>query len=1118
MKLGALPLGAAARLIGPPAPPFESGVAELFAARARAHPERVAVVHGDARATYGDVDRASSQVAGFLAAHGVGPGDVVGVLMERGLGIVAALLGIFKTRAAYLPLHPAAPGARLRTMVERAAPRVLLVERAQLGRARELLYSCASLAIVLCADSADAAAELEPPGRRMSTELWDLVASRAANAVEAGGWKSSYTGAPLGARIMDDYGASVRSKLAPLLGPRSRVLEIGCGSGLTLVQIAPLVARYIGIDLSDAALERARAAGDAVAAGRVALHCLAAHQLDQLDETAFDVVILNSVVQSFPGLGYLQRVLALAIARLAPRGWIFLGNLWDLATRDAFIASLDEFRRSHPDAARGSIRDHADALFVSRGFLDDLAAAWPAVIDVTTSALAISEPCELSEFSFDALLRVDRTVADPRRAPARQVLDRRSLPEGSGGAPAPAAPDDLAYVLFTSGSTGDPKGAEIEMHALVNLCAWYRQFCAIDERSVVLHVIPSSFDASIKNFVAPLLAGGRLVLLPEGPFDPESVLRSIAEHAVTVVNPGVPSMMYPVIRLARRDGYAELRSLRHLALGGEAMVLDELRPWLASDACGCRIANIYGPTECTDIALCHELSDHETMAAAEVPAGRPLPGIEAVILGSVGVPEPPGVIGELCLGGLGLARGYCHDPEATARRFVPHPLRPGDRLLRTGDLAALRADGNIALFGRKDHQVKVRGFRVELPEIERHLAGVPGVTEAAVVCRGDATTGHLCAYVVPRSVSPDELRDVLLRHLPDHMVPSRFVTCDALPRSLHGKIDRQALVRLDEDRAPGPAPRTPAEALVLEAWRRTLARDEPGERAPSVTDAFFEVGGQSLSAVSLAHHLEELAGVPVPLSVIYRHQTIEAQAAWLADQRTAAAAGPALHAAAAPPVFCFPPIVGLAASFGALAQRLEEVCLVGFDFEPSIEAYLREIGRRHPAGPVVLCGYSAGGALAYATAHALETRGRNVAHLILLDATWPADRPSYGVAGADALADECAADPRFATLCRTPEARRQLCDRVRAYARWLDRFAPGAAIRADITLIAAAGADPGVAEPWRRATRGQLRRLAGAGRHDELLDERWVGVQAALMRSVITGLRDRPPTANGGWK
>jgi amino acid adenylation domain-containing protein/non-ribosomal peptide synthase protein (TIGR01720 family) len=454
------------------------------------------------------------------------------------------------------------------------------------------------------------------------------------------------------------------------------------------------------------------------------------------------------------------------------------------------------------------------------------------------------------------------------------VLDR--LENEHDAAPCPAVavtPEHLAYVVYTSGSTGQPKGVEVTHRSLVNYLAWcVRTYPVAAGRGVPVNG-SFGFDGTVPALLAPLLVGRQVILLPE-----DQQFERLAEalhgrgepsdEAPFSLVKGTPTHLDLLHRLlGRPDASAPLRT-QALVLGGEALPRALLDTWW-QHAPHSRVFNQYGPTEAT-VACCWHEARPQDMPTATVPIGRPVANTQVYLLDPHGEPVPIGVPGELCVGGVQVARGYRHQPDLTAERFIANPFGTG-RLYRTGDLARWRADGCLDYLGRLDQQIKVNGVRIEPGEIEARLHQCDGVTAAAVVARETPGGGRqLVAYVVGPDAAPERLRAELMRTLPAFMVPARFVHLPALPLTPNGKLDRRALPE------PAPlaeaatlvAPRTPAEALLAAVWREVLRHDTIG-----VTDNFFQVGGDSILSIQIVSRARA-AGLHLSPRDLFQHQTI----------------------------------------------------------------------------------------------------------------------------------------------------------------------------------------------------------------------------------------------------
>jgi amino acid adenylation domain-containing protein len=432
------------------------------------------------------------------------------------------------------------------------------------------------------------------------------------------------------------------------------------------------------------------------------------------------------------------------------------------------------------------------------------------------------------------------------------------------------AVSNLAYVIYTSGSTGVPKGVMITHAAICNHMRWMAERFPLSASDRVLQKTPISFDASVWEFYAPLLAGARLVIAdPDGHRNPAYLVEVMAREGVTVAQM-VPSLWRAI---AEEPGLSSCRDLRLAFSGGEALAAGLAER--LSEATGAEVYNLYGPTEVTIDATCGEWAGGD---GESVPIGRPVSNTQAYVLDSNMSVAPVGLAGELYLGGAQLARGYLKRPGLTAERFVPNPFsgEAGARLYRSGDMVKYLPDGNLEYLGREDGQVKVRGFRIELGEVDAVLRRHQSVRAATTLVIEHNGEKRLVAYVVideRQATESGELRTWMLEQLPKYMVPQAFVRLDELPLTANGKIDRRALLAFRPDFGSGTEviePRTETEVALAEIWREILRVDRV-----SITDNFFEAGGHSLMATRLMSQVTRRFGVEVALREFFENATVE---------------------------------------------------------------------------------------------------------------------------------------------------------------------------------------------------------------------------------------------------
>ena len=435
---------------------------------------------------------------------------------------------------------------------------------------------------------------------------------------------------------------------------------------------------------------------------------------------------------------------------------------------------------------------------------------------------------------------------------------------------------NCAYVIYTSGSTGTPKGVQVPHRSVVNFLASMQREPGMGALDRLLAVTTPSFDIAGLELYLPLVSGARVVIAPKSAaVDGKALARMLDEECITVMQ------ATPVTwRLLLESGWQGTAGLKILC-GGEVLGR-ELANRLVET--GAQVWNLYGPTETTIWSALHRLD----LGEGVVPIGSPIANTQLYILDDRLEPVPLGAVGELFIGGDGVARGYLHRPDLTASRFLVDPFYPGGRMYRTGDLARMRACGVIEYLGRMDAQVKLRGFRIELGEIETILERQPGVKQAVVVVREDSGDDpRLTAYIVAiehRTLAADTLREALAEKLPDYMVPAAYVFLNKLPLTPNRKVDRKALPAATADASRSAryvAPRTDSEKQVAAIWQVLLENINVG-----VTENFFDLGGHSLLVVRLQARLRQQFGWELPLIDLFQYPTV-ASIARLIDRRAA---------------------------------------------------------------------------------------------------------------------------------------------------------------------------------------------------------------------------------------
>lgn len=596
-------------------------------------------------------------------------------------------------------------------------------------------------------------------------------------------------------------------------------------------------------------------------------------------------------------------------------------------------------------------------------------------------------------------------------------------------------PHHTAYIIFTSGSTGRPKGVMVGQTAIVNRLLWMQNHYPLTGEDVVAQKTPCSFDVSVWEFFWPFIAGAKLVMAePEAHRDPLAMQQFFAEYGVTTTH-FVPSMLAAfVASLTPQTARQNCATLKQVFCSGEALPADLCREW--QQLTGAPLHNLYGPTEAAvDVswypAFGEELAQ---VRGSSVPIGYPVWNTGLRILDAMMHPVPPGVAGDLYLTGIQLAQGYLGRPDLTASRFIADPFAPGERMYRTGDVARWLDNGAVEYLGRSDDQLKIRGQRIELGEIDRVMQALPdvkqAVTHACVINLAAATGGdarQLVGYLVSQSGLPldtSALQAQLRETLPPHMVPVVLLQLPQLPLSANGKLDRKALPLPElKTQASGRAPKAGSEKIIAAAFASLLGCDVQDADAD-----FFALGGHSLLAMKLAAQLSRQFARQVTPGQVMVASTV-AKLATIIDgeedssRRMGFETILPLREGNGPTLFCFHPASGFAWQFSVLSRYLDpQWSIIGIqsprphgpmqtatNLDEVCEAHLATLLEQQPHGPYYLLGYSLGGTLVQGIAARLRARGEQVAFLGLLD-TWPPETQNWQEKEANGLDPEVLAE------------------------------------------------------------------------------------------------------------
>ncbi len=782
----------------------------------------------------------------------------------------------------------------------------------------------------------------------------------------------------------------------------------------------------------------------------------------------------------------------------------------------------------------------------------------------------------LNDSSTDVVVTADRQLAASGLSDLIEgdaitpiLIDRIEHDAGPAALLPDIDPDWPAYMIYTSGSTGRPKGVVVPHRALANHAEAMIEAYGLGPEDRVLQFAALSFDVAAEEIYPTLLAGARLVLrTPAVATDFDELERFVAEHEVSVLN--LPAAFWSswLDHVVNERSGSVPETIRLVVTGSEKVSTDDYRRWRTAVGSSVRWLNAYGPTEATITASVFDPIGADPAPGSAMPIGRPIANTALYVLDRRGRPAPIGVGGELLIGGRGVALGYHQRRDLTADKFVTDPVPGAGRCYRTGDLARWLPDGNVEFLGRVDDQVKVRGFRIELGEIETALRTVDGVAQAAVVARPD---GHgndqLVAHIVldgsagtdGEGFDTSRLRSRLEERLPTYMIPVAFGTVDALPIAPSGKVDRAALPDIEVTTEPRArvGPRSEMERQLADIWTEVLGIEDIG-----VHDNFFDIGGNSLSAIRLFSAVRSMTGERLQLPELFAAPSVAELAALLGDQADGDTGGrtdrstlpswvfPVKASGSKPPLFH----LGGASVLRSLADHFPEdqplYALLEQDLgadhfyttvDEIVDHCLRGIRAAQPEGPYLIAGLCFGGVVALEMSRRLRADGHEVALTVMIDSFAPgvvdadelAERQAEATGGTGATAPSAKPGPKSRT--RMPPSRIARKVRRRAWRKawgpmhnafertgvampsWLRDVEEANTIASDVyratpydgdvTLFVATGNSgdlaAGSSNGWDRYIEGELRITEVAGGHVSMYEEPYVaGLAEDLLRSI----------------
>lgn len=829
---------------------------ELFQDIASKEPKNIALSYEGIDISYGDLNKWSNKIAHFLHKrnNGSNPEPIVAIMMERSPEMIASIFGVLKSGGAYLPIDIKWPKDRIREILQDSKAGTLVTSSNFVRSSTDILWDVDSLNSVVCVDEIK-----DDVGRSFQSDtdkiekIWDFVSESSNDSTSAGGWINSYTGKAFSGLEIDEIVENVYSKVRPYLNASTRVLEVGCGSGLILEKIAPGVGLYVGTDIAGGAVDKLKSKIKGFI--NTKLYALPADKLNELIEKDFDVIIINSVSQFFPGIYYFDQVLEKCSSLLKDKGIILISDIRDKSLAEAYYESLGRSKKvKNLNEFVRMKKDMNTELFMPRNYFTNVKWSHEFIDDASISLKKGNIDNELTKYRYDALIKIDKKQERKFPTFAPKMIFKKEeieMQSDSNLEFIKLSPNNLVYIIYTSGSTGKPKGVMIEHGSLLNRLFWMQNRYPLSKSDSLLLKTPYTFDVSVWEIFWWSMAGAKLSILKQDEErNPAALCEAISRNSVSVIH-FVPSMFSIFLEYLGSESKLidKVKSLKRIFTSGEELKASQVRLFrkIFEPRKDINLSNLYGPTEATvDVSYFDCLADIDS-----IPIGRPIDNTQLYILnkkmGAVNIGE----VGELYISGDGLARGYLNNPELTKSRFVRNPFISGKLMYKTGDLAKFLPDGNILYLGRTDFQVKIRGIRIELGEIENVILSYPGINSAVALAVGDFSQELLAYYSSLKKLNEEDIKKYLSDRLPVYMIPDRLVFLKELPINRHGKIDRKAL----------PEPSVFVESInagsnlnvataLKNIWIEILRRKDV-----NLNSNFFEMGGHSIKVVEAVHKI-----------------------------------------------------------------------------------------------------------------------------------------------------------------------------------------------------------------------------------------------------------------------
>lgn len=826
-------------------------IVKMFSEQVDKNRNKVAIEFENEKWSYGKLDEISDKLAFELRKNNyVGSRQSkIGVMLPKSPMLIVSILAVWKCGGIYIPIYTGFPIIRKHKIIEEAKIDILITEAGELNRADKLMNENKCIKKCIYVDEIRQIHIVN--SSESNRQLWDNVARQHSDEINGSGWIDAFTKKAFTKKQIEQLIENVYYKVKPYLSKNINVLEIGCGKGLIMKKIHKEVNSYHCIDCSKEMIKDIKKWIQGKKVTNVTTQVLDAKDLEKIESEKYDLVIINSVLQYLGNSINLMNILGKVANVLTDNGVVFIGDIKNADLKREYIMNM--YKVKNEDILWSKIYTDSE-LWIARSKIKKVANNLKIKV-YDTDKIYSDNNNELVDYRFDCLIEVKGNKDNYFRlinGIFSKKIDCTAWMTNESKEKETYDIGKVAYIMFTSGSTGVPKGIVIGQDNLVNFIYGIKKVCGLSYEDSMLAITHICFDISILELILPITCGMKMIMCTEQEADNPNLLRNVIKEKRPTIVQMTPSKYKQTFMIQRKEK-KEFACIKKLLVGGEKLekyCVQDIQENFSAD-----LYNMYGPTETTVWSTVKKIDN-------EITIGRPIVNTNIAILDDEDKIVEVGQVGEICIGGFGVSYGYHNNEVLTRRMYIFHPINDKEIIYRTGDLGFINEKGEVECLGRKDFQMKIRGNRVEGEEITNAIKTTCMVSDVELIIKKDNIREYLVALVVVEdNFNAERLTDILKKILPEYMIPAMYIQVNEIPLNANGKADKKKIEKIISDAMTNKdskyiLPENDIQERIFDVWAEILDYDSFG-----IDDDFFELGGDSLSYFMMITELSDLYDV-----------------------------------------------------------------------------------------------------------------------------------------------------------------------------------------------------------------------------------------------------------------